>query len=92
MFEVKGNGSLFKKLRKAVFDELEDKMEEGENIVDYHGCDFFPERWFDLVAADVKEENIEDSEEENIEDYGCSDMFEAKANGSLFKKLRNGCE
>lgn len=26
-------------------------MEEGGNIVDYHGCDFFPERWFDRVVV-----------------------------------------
>ena len=32
-----------------VIDELEDQMSEGGNIVDYHGCDFFPERWFDIV-------------------------------------------
>ncbi|EPS61910.1 hypothetical protein M569_12885 [Genlisea aurea] len=34
-----------------VCDELEDLMDGGGNIVDYHGCDFFPERWFDLVAV-----------------------------------------
>ncbi|XP_012473592.1 adenylate kinase isoenzyme 6 homolog [Gossypium raimondii] len=34
-----------------VCDELEDVMEEGGNIVDYHGCDFFPERWFDVVVV-----------------------------------------
>ena len=34
-----------------VCDELEDIMEEGGNIVDYHGCDFFPERWFDCVVV-----------------------------------------
>ncbi|CAH3156093.1 unnamed protein product [Porites lobata] len=32
-----------------VVDELEDQMCEGGNVVDYHGCDFFPERWFDIV-------------------------------------------
>ena len=32
-----------------VLDELEDVMSEGGNILDYHGCDFFPERWFDIV-------------------------------------------
>ncbi|NWS49267.1 KAD6 kinase, partial [Probosciger aterrimus] len=32
-----------------VIDELEDKMNEGGVIVDYHGCDFFPERWFHIV-------------------------------------------
>jgi len=32
-----------------LLDELESRMEEGGKIVDYHGCDFFPERWFDKV-------------------------------------------
>ncbi|KAK3609201.1 hypothetical protein CHS0354_003181 [Potamilus streckersoni] len=32
-----------------VIDELEDTVNPGGNIVDYHGCDFFPERWFDIV-------------------------------------------
>lgn len=34
-----------------VCDELEDVMEQGGNIVDHHGCDFFPERWFDHVVV-----------------------------------------
>ncbi|XP_064609091.1 adenylate kinase isoenzyme 6-like [Liolophura sinensis] len=32
-----------------VIDELDEGMRDGNNIVDYHGCDFFPERWFDIV-------------------------------------------
>ncbi|XP_051028239.1 adenylate kinase isoenzyme 6 [Acomys russatus] len=32
-----------------VVDELETQMREGGVIVDYHGCDFFPERWFHIV-------------------------------------------
>lgn len=32
-----------------VVDEIEDKMNEGGNVVDYHGCEFFPQRWFDIV-------------------------------------------
>eukprot|EP00245_Coleochaete_scutata_P006543 TRINITY_DN21019_c0_g1_i1.p1 TRINITY_DN21019_c0_g1~~TRINITY_DN21019_c0_g1_i1.p1 ORF type:complete len:195 (+),score=37.65 TRINITY_DN21019_c0_g1_i1:38-586(+) len=32
-------------------DELEDRMVEGGNIIDYHSCDFFPERWFDAVVV-----------------------------------------
>merc|ERR1711881_611254 len=32
-----------------VIDELEDQMSEGGNIVDYHGSEFFPQRWFDVV-------------------------------------------
>ncbi|XP_023218105.1 adenylate kinase isoenzyme 6-like isoform X2 [Centruroides sculpturatus] len=32
-----------------VVDDLEDEVNEGGKIVDYHGCDFFPQRWFDIV-------------------------------------------
>lgn len=32
-------------------DELEARMSAGGNIVDYHSCDLFPERWFDLVVV-----------------------------------------
>ncbi|KAG7606760.1 Adenylate kinase isoenzyme 6 [Arabidopsis thaliana] len=35
----------------SVIDELDDAMIEGGNIVDYHGCDFFPQRWFDRVVV-----------------------------------------
>ncbi|XP_010541351.1 PREDICTED: adenylate kinase isoenzyme 6 homolog isoform X2 [Tarenaya hassleriana] len=41
-----------------VCDELEDVMEGGGNIVDYHGCDFFPERWFDRVVVLQTENSI----------------------------------
>jgi adenylate kinase len=34
-----------------VCDALEDRMIAGGNVVDHHGCDFFPERWFDLVVV-----------------------------------------
>ncbi|GIL53181.1 hypothetical protein Vafri_8854 [Volvox africanus] len=34
-----------------VCDAMEDLMAEGGNVVDHHGCDFFPERWFDLVVV-----------------------------------------
>ncbi|XP_005095620.1 adenylate kinase isoenzyme 6 [Aplysia californica] len=32
-----------------VIDELEDSMSQGGNVLDYHSCEFFPERWFDIV-------------------------------------------
>lgn len=32
-----------------LLDHLEPQMESGGNIVEYHSCDFFPERWFDAV-------------------------------------------
>lgn len=34
-----------------VCDALEDLVAEGGMVVDHHGCDFFPERWFDLVIV-----------------------------------------
>ena len=32
-----------------VLDELEDQMSEGGNLLEYHACEFFPERWIDAV-------------------------------------------
>ncbi|XP_060521033.1 adenylate kinase isoenzyme 6 [Cylas formicarius] len=32
-----------------LLDGLEETMNRGGNIVDYHSCEFFPERWFDAV-------------------------------------------
>ncbi|RLN74117.1 hypothetical protein BBJ28_00021274 [Nothophytophthora sp. Chile5] len=34
-----------------VCDEMEEMMAEGGKLVDFHTCDFFPERWFDLVVV-----------------------------------------
>uniref|UniRef100_A0A914WYF6 Adenylate kinase isoenzyme 6 homolog n=1 Tax=Plectus sambesii TaxID=2011161 RepID=A0A914WYF6_9BILA len=36
-----------------LLDHLEDRLNatDGGYVLDYHGCDFFPERWFDLVAV-----------------------------------------
>lgn len=39
-------------------DELEAIMEGGGIIVDYHGCDFFPERWFDRVVVLQTENSV----------------------------------
>nr|VDD12265.1 unnamed protein product [Brassica oleracea] len=44
--------------KDLVCDELEDIMEGGGNIVDYHGCDFFPERWFDRVVVLQTENSV----------------------------------
>lgn len=41
-----------------VVDELEDIMQQGGNIVDYHGCSFFPERWFNRVVVLQTENSI----------------------------------
>lgn len=32
-----------------LLDLMEPLMSQGGRIVDYHGADFFPERWFDIV-------------------------------------------
>lgn len=34
-----------------ICDELEEPMSGGGVIVDFHGADLFPERWFDLVVV-----------------------------------------
>ncbi|KAI8908478.1 AAA domain-containing protein [Gorgonomyces haynaldii] len=34
-----------------IIDELEPLMEQGNCIVDHHGSDFFPERFFELVIV-----------------------------------------
>lgn len=41
----------------TIFDEalvlsrIEDLMLEGNKLVDFHSCDFFPEDWFDLICV-----------------------------------------
>ncbi len=34
-----------------VCDALEERMDEGGVILEAHSCDYFPERWFDLVVV-----------------------------------------
>ncbi|XP_039484467.1 adenylate kinase isoenzyme 6 homolog [Drosophila santomea] len=34
---------------EKLMDHLEPLMAKGGNVVEYHGCDFFPERWFQAV-------------------------------------------
>lgn len=33
-----------------VCDHLEDEMSQGGVILEFHSCNFFPERWFDIVV------------------------------------------
>ncbi|ESN94514.1 hypothetical protein HELRODRAFT_68926, partial [Helobdella robusta] len=41
-----------------VVDELEERLSRGKCIVDYHSCEFFPERWFDIVFVLRTDTNI----------------------------------
>ncbi len=34
-----------------IVDELDPQLSAGGCVVDFHTCDFFPERWFDLVVV-----------------------------------------
>ncbi|KAI8058937.1 AAA domain-containing protein [Gilbertella persicaria] len=34
-----------------LLDELEEVLKEGGKVVDFHTCEIFPERWFDLVLV-----------------------------------------
>ncbi len=41
-----------------LLDEMEDMLADGGTVVEYHSCDFFPERWFDLVVVLRTENSI----------------------------------
>ena len=41
-----------------LLDVMEDMLANGGCIVDYHSCDFFPERWFELVLVLTTDTNI----------------------------------
>lgn len=43
------NKQYYKYANIQLMDHLEPLMAKGGNIVEYHGCDFFPERWFQAV-------------------------------------------
>ena len=45
--DIQSRDAILKVLQ--ILDLMEDQMTEGGKIVDYHGCDFFPERWFDII-------------------------------------------
>ena len=32
-----------------VIDEMDDVVGQGGCVIDYHSCEFFPERWFDMI-------------------------------------------
>lgn len=34
-----------------LLDEMEVMLAPGGNVVDFHSCELFPERWFDLVLV-----------------------------------------
>ncbi|KAG0314301.1 hypothetical protein BGZ99_008222 [Dissophora globulifera] len=41
-----------------LIDEMEEMMKPGGKIVDFHTCDIFPERWFDLVIVLRTDNNV----------------------------------
>ncbi|KAH1191736.1 Adenylate kinase isoenzyme 6 [Glycine max] len=52
MILVKNLGGTYSELRIGDYVMLPFHWyQRGGNIVDYHGCDFFPERWFDSVVV-----------------------------------------
>ena len=71
-----------------VVDELEDQMCEGGNIVDYHGCDFFPERWFDIVFVTLHAKRGLKSLSVNREIYFTVSVRETKISRREFKISR----
>lgn len=41
-----------------LLDEMEERLVDGGVVVDYHSCELFPERWFDLVIVLTAETNV----------------------------------
>ncbi|XP_043919821.1 adenylate kinase isoenzyme 6 isoform X3 [Protopterus annectens] len=84
-----------------VVDELEDKMTDGGVIVDYHGCDFFPERWFHIVFVlrtdnSILYDRLERRRPVRRRQYlfsGCEYLISAhKARGYKGKKLQGNLD
>ncbi|XP_037059223.1 adenylate kinase isoenzyme 6-like [Peromyscus leucopus] len=66
-----------------LIDELENQMREGGVIVDYYGCDFFPERWFHIVfvlrtnnSIQYKRLETRGYNEKKLQDYSQCEIFQ----------------
>ncbi|OBS66694.1 hypothetical protein A6R68_04759, partial [Neotoma lepida] len=51
-------------------------MREGGVIVDYHGCDFFPERWFHIVFVLRTDNTILGYSEKKLQDNIQCEIFQ----------------
>ncbi|KAL5275363.1 AK6 family protein [Megaselia abdita] len=71
-----------------LLDYLEPIMESGGNILEYHGCDFFPERWFQSVFV-VRCNNtilFDRLKERNYNDKKVASNVECEIFGTIYEE------
>ncbi|SPP74229.1 blast:Adenylate kinase isoenzyme 6 homolog [Drosophila guanche] len=73
-----------------LMDHLEPLMQKGGNIVEYHGCDFFPERWFQAVfVVTCPNKTLYDRlKERNYNEKKLSSNIECEIFGTILEEAR----
>ncbi|CAB3403723.1 unnamed protein product [Caenorhabditis bovis] len=76
-----------------LLDHIQDRMDsdDGGVVVDYHGCDFFPERWFDIVIVLRCPNNIlyDRLAARGYADFKIKENIECEIFGSLAEEARD---
>ncbi|EDW02519.1 adenylate kinase isoenzyme 6 homolog [Drosophila grimshawi] len=74
-----------------LMDHLEPLMANGGNIVEYHGCDFFPERWFQAVfVVSCANDTLYDRlKERNYNEKKLSSNIECEIFGTILEEARD---
>uniref|UniRef100_A0A1A9WNV3 Adenylate kinase isoenzyme 6 homolog n=1 Tax=Glossina brevipalpis TaxID=37001 RepID=A0A1A9WNV3_9MUSC len=74
-----------------LMDYLEPLMKQGGNIVEYHSCDFFPERWFQAVFVTTCSNTIlyDRLKERNYNGKKLQSNIECEIFGIVLEEARN---
>uniref|UniRef100_A0A1B0ESY1 Adenylate kinase isoenzyme 6 homolog n=1 Tax=Glossina morsitans morsitans TaxID=37546 RepID=A0A1B0ESY1_GLOMM len=74
-----------------LMDYLEPLMLQGGNIVEYHGCDFFPERWFEAVFVTTCSNTVlyDRLKERNYNDKKFKSNIECEIFGIVLEEAKN---
>ncbi|KAL9919895.1 adenylate kinase isoenzyme 6 [Glossina fuscipes fuscipes] len=75
-----------------LMDYLEPLMQQGGNIVEYHGCDFFPERWFEAVFVTTCSNTalfFDRLKERNYNDKKLKSNIECEIFGIVLEEAKN---
>lgn len=74
-----------------LMDHLEPLLADGGNIVEYHGCDFFPERWFQAVFVVTCPNNVlyDRLKERNYNEKKLTSNIECEIFGTILEEARD---
>ncbi|CAI5443412.1 unnamed protein product [Caenorhabditis angaria] len=76
-----------------LLDHIQDRMDStsGGAVVDYHGCEFFPERWFDFVfVLRCSTDKLYDRlAQRGYSDFKIKENVECEIFGSLLEEARD---